>query len=415
MICHSAGCEESDDPKFNELQPMCGNQLVCKACENPAGNSGKICYLTRADPDSVNVIEGSLQSENNHLKHHDSGNSQHHYNEEDEDEDDYASFLQFDNDDMKFVPSTADSTIKTNAASCALDESRNLDVSVRVIIQWYKVPGMKPPKKASDSHHEEGAMLDLSPMSYVQIGDKISHWDPHMPSFLGLFPKFKKIKNVFSSRKNSDDEEPEDYDQEEPSNGKKKGFFQKGKDLFRSVSEKLKQPTIDVNFAVSDQTITYCRQTQRWSGEMKGKSLVYTAVQNIKVLPSQMTGDFFKQAIRVHAICKDCEVVKYLSCVQILCRKKQPVVRNLGLPPNPLVGNSGIMQTTTQMATDIPLAATTAMVQHQQSTVPNTVPRTVYSNDAMVAHYMPQQVAHGMYVTSSILGMLAIAFCVIDI
>lgn len=418
LICYVAGCTSHDATSFNKIEPTCGSETICQSCPIPAVTSGDVCSLVRLDAGQVNVVEGVMIATNKVSRNLDAETGG---NAADHDDEDEESFLQIDTFDMQFNPSTSEAEMKSHVASCSMDAHRNMDVSVRIVLQWYKVPGMKPSGNTTGKSPEDGVMLDITPPSENLVGSTISHWDAHRPSFLEILPTLtRKLKGLLSSDKDEyDSEDKSDDDHKSPY--KVNSLVTKGKSLFKYVKEKFANPKLNIHFTVSDQAITKCRQMQRWKGELSDKSLLYTAVQNFKLDASKMNGEFLKRAIRVHVTCKDCETVQYVSCVQVLCRQKEVARRSWGLTSQSPTRSSGIIQPSFPMPVpaSVGLPAPTPSLSPSPATLtpmPTTVFRAVYSPDTLVSGWTPAaNHTSNAQITSARLAIVALLLCVANL
>ncbi|CDR94518.1 membrane protein, putative [Babesia bigemina] len=321
-VCVAAGCNQFESDSSNPLQHQCGMHTVCKRCPTPGVSNADICHLFPPTQGRINVIEGSMDTTSSgHHGAYEGGHSE-------DDEGDEGSFLEINSFDMKFRPSTSNADIKSYARSCAVDRDGFVDVAVRVVLQWYKVPGKESPKEAAyEEEGEEDGMLEMEPASRLSLDDLDYSSDDEGGSFLEIFPQLgEKLRGMFSSDKDSDDDGSDGGD-----HGAigmvVHGLAAAGHGAYNRVKRLFKSPKLQVHYSVSHQTLSSCRQSQRWEGSLHGSSLIFTSNQNIRILASNLQSKFFVDNLKVHVTCKDCEQLQSRSCVQVHCAQRQPPAR----------------------------------------------------------------------------------------
>ncbi|EDO07400.1 uncharacterized protein BBOV_IV010470 [Babesia bovis T2Bo] len=312
LICHAAGCTSRDTTTSNAVDPQCGSQTVCQSCPIPSLNSGDICYLSRLTPNEINVLEGHLDNVAATPVSASSDNG---------DEEERDSFLEVIPFDMPLKITTPESEIRTNSASCNSTSDGYIDLVVRVVVQWYRVPGRKM-HEAAPIFDEEGHRAGMLMAGFDAAKDMISsrHDDGSFLEFKpNIMESFKKL-NIF---KKSDDEDIGGDDEGPMTDAEKRHVITRaGNFAYRQARKIFVNPTLHIHFSMNHRNITSCRQPQRWDGAVEDQSLVFTAVQNIRVKESDLKGSFFKEALKMHVNCEHCEVIEARSCVQVTCNKK---------------------------------------------------------------------------------------------
>ncbi|GFE54219.1 hypothetical protein BaOVIS_016230 [Babesia ovis] len=320
LICHAAGCHNRDTTS-STIDPQCGSQTICQHCPVPAVTKSDICYLSKLSPNQVNVAEGHLSTTN-------SGDAGEH--EENEHEEGSHAFLEVVPYDMHFTPSTTDKELKSHASLCHVDKDGYVDLSIRVMIQWYKIPGKK---------QDEGAPLFDE--------DEIQEAASHNSSFLQFLPNvMDKLKSLNPFKRSDDDDSGSHHsDDGDISEGTKTELLMHAGNYVHSRVKRLfTNPKLHIHFSVNHRSVSTCRQSQQWKGKMEDKSLLFTAVQNFKIQAKELKPKFLKDAVKVHVTCKHCEIVDSRSCVQITCNKKLPPTRRFSPSLHATQPMGGIMQ-----------------------------------------------------------------------
>ncbi|UKJ88129.2 hypothetical protein MACJ_000572 [Theileria orientalis] len=251
-----------------------------------------------------------------------------------------------------------------NKKQCQVDKDGNLDLSVRLIFQYFRSPldvGVDMGQNANNQEHYQDdhmSALELSETSAFAsastssggtgcgcsrkarlVGSDNSGAGTNNTVKHGVSGVSLLQTNYFGG----DDDDGGDDDGGEGGNMfstvAKRGFrfsVRKGSELKKKLGSTIKflyekaqvmiaKPEVHIHFVVDDIKIRNCRQPLSWAGEMSSGAMLFVANQNFKLRHDALTADFLKKAVRVHASVRGIYDLAFNSCVQIHCTKRNPV------------------------------------------------------------------------------------------
>ncbi|UKK00537.2 hypothetical protein MACK_000611 [Theileria orientalis] len=380
--------------------------------ECPASFGTDICYLGITSDGWVLLTEGSLQIVNNNRVYTNNSKPKEEKPEkkgyEDEYDEDEEAFLELNSegDDLFDYPGTSfvhkfvatqtfayndhhgEKWLADNKKQCQVDKDGNLDLSVRLIFQYFRSPldvsGDMGQNANNQEHYQDDHMsaLELSETSASSststsrggtgcgcskkarlVGSDSSvvsnakgtgagaNNNATANNSAGDQPGVSGVSLIQTSFFGGDDDDDGGDDGVEGGNMfstvAKRGLklsLKKGSELKKKLGNTIKflyekaqviitKPEVHIHFVVDDIKIRNCRQPLSWAGEMSSGAMLFVANQNFKVRHDALTVDFLKKAVRVHASVRGIYDLAFNSCVQLHCTKSTPVaLQYLTLP-----------------------------------------------------------------------------------
>lgn len=227
--------------------------------------------------------------------------------------------------------------LNENKKQCQIDKDGNLDLSVRLIFQYFRSPldvGGDMGQNANNQEHYGG-----DNMSALELGESLED-APESPASLMQMGFF-----------GGDDDDDGGDDGSEGGNAftsaAKRGLkfsLKKGgevkqklgnaiKFLYEKAQVMIAKPEIHIHFVVDDIRIKNCRQPLSWAGEMSSGAMIFVANQNFKVKHDALNVDFLKKAVKVHSSVRGIYDLSFNSCVQVHCTKLTPTTNQYVISP----------------------------------------------------------------------------------
>ncbi|BAM39208.1 conserved hypothetical protein [Theileria orientalis strain Shintoku] len=373
IICQTAKCDYKSNTIYNVTSPECGNHYTCQEC--PASFGNDICYLGITSDGWVLVTEGSLQIVNNNRVYTNNSKPKEQKPEKqgygDEYDEDEEAFLQLNNegDDLFDYPGTSfvhkfvatqtfayndhhgEKWLAENKRQCQVDKEGNLDLSVRLIFQYFRSPldvSSDTGQNANQEHYPDENMsaLELSEASGAASASNSAGGTAcgcsKKTSAAGATGGNGGVSLLQTAYFGGDEDDDGGDDDSEGGNlfstAAKRGLkfsLRKGSELKKKLGNTIKflyekaqvmitKPEVHIHFVVDDIRIRNCRQPLSWAGEMSSGAMLFVANQNFKVRHDALTVDFLRKAVRAHASVRGIYDLAFNSCVQLHCTKSAP-------------------------------------------------------------------------------------------
>ncbi|XP_954103.1 uncharacterized protein TA02805 [Theileria annulata] len=375
VICQSAKCGYKSNTIYNVVNPECGNYYTCQECPSSFGTD--ICYLGITNSDWINVTEGHMTL-SKHDRVHDQQPKQNKTNTKDtydydEDED---SFLQLSTNwedygislvdkiiisqTFKYVDHHDDKWLLENKRQCQIDTEGNLELSIRLMFQYYKSPlimdyddqsnlstlqlnssvtvlGQADSNNTNTSTNSKDSK-DSKDTKETPLGAEAEDSGTVGPSTVTDDPVTENLilLQLGKNEEYYDDEEVGNEDNFFSHMTKKglkyslntgKAVKHKLSDTFKFLYQKaqviMAKPEVHIHFVVDDIRLKSCRQPLSWNGDMTSGAMIFVGNQNFKIHHTVLNSDFLKKAIRVNTNVKGVYELSFNSCVQIHCTKRQ--------------------------------------------------------------------------------------------
>ncbi|EAN33917.1 putative integral membrane protein [Theileria parva strain Muguga] len=351
VICQSAKCGYKSNTIYNVVNPECGNYYTCQECPPSFGTD--ICYLGITNSDWINVTEGhmTLSKHDRVFDHQPKPTKPNTKNTYDYDEDE-DSFLQIDTNweaygmslvdkiitsqTFKYVDHHDDKWLMENKRQCQIDPEGNLELSIRLMFQYYKSPLITD----NNEQQEELSTLQLRSHTYTDnSGDSVDSNPVNSNKSVNSDNSVNQGDNVVLLEKGEDyydEDEVENNDNFFSHMAKKglkysvntgKAFKDKLSGAFRFLYQKaqviMAKPEVHIHFVVDDIRLKSCRQPLSWNGDMTSGAMIFVGNQNFKISHTVLNADFLKKGIRVNTSVKGVYELSFNSCIQIHCTKRQ--------------------------------------------------------------------------------------------